>query len=334
MPLDCIPNIYQIFIESNNNMSDEEFETALLQSRKFIEEIYLNDEKLYFCSFSAKTIIYKGLMLPSDIKNFYIDLQSKQFTSSICVFHQRFSTNTSPRWHLAQPFRLLAHNGEINAIRGNRNWSRARSNIFETTNIPKIQKFKQIVNETGSDSSALDNMLEILVSGGINILKSIRMIIPPAWQNAQIIDPDVRSFHEYNSMHMEPWDGPAGIVMSDGKWAICVLDRNGLRPARYQIDNLNNITIASETGVNPVHDENIKSKRRISPGGLLAINTENSEILSEKDVDSALKNGATYRRWLKDNAIYIESSLDKYEGPDLKKLVQKNLKYLQNFFTL
>jgi len=333
--LDCIPNIYQIFIESNNsNMSDEEFETALLQSRKFIEEIYLNDEKLYFCSFSAKTIIYKGLMLPSDIKNFYIDLQSKQFTSSICVFHQRFSTNTSPRWHLAQPFRLLAHNGEINAIRGNRNWSRARSNIFETTKIPKIQNFKQIVNEKGSDSSALDNMLEILVSGGINILKSIRMIIPPAWQNAQIIDPDVRSFHEYNSMHMEPWDGPAGIVMSDGKWAICVLDRNGLRPARYQIDNLNNITIASETGVNPVHDENIKSKGRISPGGLLAINTENSEVLTEEDVDSALKNGATYRRWLKDNAIYIESSLDTYEGPGLKKISSEEFKISSKLFLL
>jgi len=333
--LDCIPNIYQIFIESNNNnMSDEEFETALLQSRKFIEEIYLNDEKLYFCSFSAKTIIYKGLMLPSDIKNFYIDIQSKQFTSSICVFHQRFSTNTSPRWYLAQPFRLLAHNGEINAIRGNRNWCRARSNIFETTKIPKIQKFKQIVNETGSDSSALDNMLEILVSGGINILKSIRMIIPPAWQNAQIIDPDVRSFHEYNSMHMEPWDGPAGIVMSDGKWAICVLDRNGLRPARFQIDNLNNITIASETGVNPVHDENVKSKGRISPGGLLAINTENSEILSEEDVDSALKNGATYRRWLKDNAIYIESSLDKYEGPGLKKISSEEFKISSKLFLL
>ena len=332
--LDCIPNIYQIFIESNKNMSDEEFETALLQSRKFIEEIHLNDEKLYFCSFSSKTIIYKGLMLPSDIENFYIDLQSKRFTSSICVFHQRFSTNTSPRWYLAQPFRLLAHNGEINAIRGNRNWSRARSNNFETINIPKIQQFKQIVNETGSDSSALDNMLEILVSGGINILKSIRMIIPPAWQNAQLIDPDVRSFHEYNSMHMEPWDGPAGIVMSDGKWAICVLDRNGLRPARYQIDNLNNITIASETGVNPVHDENIKSKGRISPGGLLAINTENSEILSGEDVDNALKNGATYRRWLKDNAIYIESSLDKYEGPGLKKISSEEFKISSKLFLL
>ena len=333
--LDCIPNIYQIFIESKNNtMSDEEFETALLQSRKFIEEIYLNDEKLYFCSFSAKTIVYKGLMLPSDIENFYIDLQSNQFTSSICVFHQRFSTNTSPRWHLAQPFRLLAHNGEINAIRGNRNWSHARSNIFETPQIPKIQKFKQIVNETGSDSSALDNMLEILVSGGINILKSIRMIIPPAWQNAQLIDPDVRSFHEYNSMHMEPWDGPAGIVMSDGKWAICFLDRNGLRPARYQIDIFNNITIASETGVNPVHNENIKSKGRISPGGLIAINTENSEILSEEDIDNALKNGATYRKWLKDNAIYIESSLDKYEGPGLKKISSEDFKICSKLFLL
>tara|TARA_B100000575_G_scaffold72843_1_gene56637 strand:- start:6049 stop:10557 length:4509 start_codon:yes stop_codon:yes gene_type:complete len=319
--LECMPNIYQIFIEAKDpSMSDIKFETALLQSRKFIEEIYLDDEKLYFCSFSSKTIVYKGLMLPRDIDNFYIDFQSKDFRSSICVFHQRFSTNTSPRWHLAQPFRLLAHNGEINAIRGNRNWSRARSNIFDSSLIPKIQKFKQIVNETGSDSSALDNMLEILVSGGINIFKSIRMLLPPAWQNAQLIDPDVRSFHEYNSMHMEPWDGPAGIVMSDGKLAICVLDRNGLRPARYQIDKLGNITIASETGVNPINNENIISKGRITPGGLLAVDTENAEVLTDKEIDNELKNRAPYRKWLKENAIYVESSLDKYEGPGLKKI--------------
>ena len=144
-------------------MSNINFETALLQSRKFIEEIYLEDEKLYFCSFSTKTIIYKGLMLPKDIENFYIDFQSNTFKSSICVFHQRFSTNTSPKWHLAQPFRLLAHNNEINAIRGNRNWSKARSNIFKTPLIPKIHKFKQIVNETGSDSlKCLDNMINFI----------------------------------------------------------------------------------------------------------------------------------------------------------------------------
>ena len=333
--LDCIPNIYQIFLEPIKiNMSDSEFETALLQSRKFIEEIYLDDEKLYFCSLSTKTIIYKGLMLPKDIESFYIDFQSKIFKSSICVFHQRFSTNTSPKWHLAQPFRLLAHNGEINAIRGNRNWSKARSNIFVTPNIPKIQKFKQIVNETGSDSSALDNMFEILVTGGINIFKSIRMLLPPAWQNAQLLDPDIRSFHEYNSMHMEPWDGPAGIVMSDGKWAICVLDRNGLRPARYQIDKFNNITIASETGVNPVAEKDIVSKGRLSPGGMLAVDTYASNIFSEKDIDKNLKRQAPYRQWLKKNAIYVESSLDKYEGPGLKKITSKDFNISSKLFLL
>ena len=333
--LDCIPNIYQIFVESKDpRMTNINFETALLQSRKFIEEIYLEDEKLYFCSFSTKTIIYKGLMLPNDIENFYIDFQSKHFKSSICVFHQRFSTNTSPKWHLAQPFRLLAHNGEINAIRGNRNWSKARSNIFKTPLIPKIQKFKQIVNETGSDSSALDNMIEILVSGGIDIFKSIRMVLPPAWQNAQLIDPDIKSFHEYNSMHMEPWDGPAGIVMSDGKWAICVLDRNGLRPARYQIDKFNNITIASETGVNPIDNDSVISKGRITPGGLLAINTENAKVFSEKEIDDVLKNKAPYRKWLKENAIYVESSLDKYEGPGLKKISSEEFKISSKLFLL
>ena len=283
---------------------------------------------------SSKTIIYKGLMLPSDINNFYLDLKSKHFKSSICVFHQRFSTNTSPRWHLAQPFRLLAHNGEINAIRGNRNWVKARSNLFETPLIPKIQKFKQIVNEDGSDSSALDNMIEVLVKGGVDIFKSIRMVLPPAWQNTQLLDPDVRGFHEYNSMHMEPWDGPAGIVMSDGEWAICVLDRNGLRPARFQIDNNKIITIASETGVKPVDEKNVTFKGRVSPGGMIAVNTKTGEIFSEKQIDDRLKNRAPYRDWLKENTIYIESSLDKYEGPGLKKIDSEKFNLLSKLFLL
>ena len=333
--LNCLPNIYQLFIESNDkNLSEDKFQTAILQARKLLEEIYLNDEKLYFCSMSSKTIIYKGLMLPSDINNFYLDLKSKHFKSSICVFHQRFSTNTSPRWHLAQPFRLLAHNGEINAIRGNRNWVKARSNLFETPLIPKIQKFKQIVNEDGSDSSALDNMIEVLVKGGVDIFKSIRMVLPPAWQNTQLLDPDVRGFHEYNSMHMEPWDGPAGIVMSDGEWAICVLDRNGLRPARFQIDNNKIITIASETGVKPVDEKNVTFKGRVSPGGMIAVNTKTGEIFSEKQIDDRLKNRAPYRDWLKENTIYIESSLDKYEGPGLKKIDSEKFNLLSKLFLL
>ena len=333
--LDCLPNIYQLFIESNDkNLSEDKFQTAILQARKFIEEIYLDDEKLYFCSMSSKTIIYKGLMLPSDINNFYLDLKSKHFKSSICVFHQRFSTNTSPRWHLAQPFRLLAHNGEINAIRGNRNWVKARSNLFKTPLIPKIQKFKQIVNEDGSDSSALDNMIEVLVKGGVDIFKSIRMVLPPAWQNTQLLDPDVRGFHEYNSMHMEPWDGPAGIVMSDGEWAICVLDRNGLRPARFQIDNNKVITIASETGVRPLDEKNVTFKGRVSPGGMIAVNTKTGEIFSEKQIDDRLKNRAPYRDWLKENTIYVESSLDKYEGPGLKKIDSEQFNVSSKLFLL
>jgi glutamate synthase (NADPH/NADH) large chain len=333
--LDCLPNIYQLFIESiDKNLSEDKFQTAILQARKLIEEIYLDDEKLYFCSMSSKTIIYKGLMLPSDINNFYLDLKSKYFKSSICVFHQRFSTNTSPRWHLAQPFRLLAHNGEINAIRGNRNWVKARSNLFKTPLIPKIQNFKQIVNEDGSDSSALDNMIEVLVKGGIDIFKTIRMVLPPAWQNTQLLDPDVRGFHEYNSMHMEPWDGPAGIVMSDGEWAICVLDRNGLRPARFQIDNNKVITIASETGVRPLDEKNVTFKGRVSPGGMIAVNTKTGEIFSEKQIDDRLKNRAPYRDWLKENTIYVESSLDKYEGPGLKKIDSEQFNVSSKLFLL
>jgi glutamate synthase (NADPH/NADH) large chain len=325
----CLPEIFQLFIKpTEKDFNQEVFETGLIQARKYIEEIYMDDEKLYVCSMSSKTVVYKGLMLPNAIKEFYLDLNQENFRASTCVFHQRFSTNTSPRWHLAQPFRLLAHNGEINAIRGNRNWVKARSSKFKTPLIPKIQKFKQLVNETGSDSSSLDNMIELLVKGGVDIFRAIRMVLPPAWQNIQTLDPDVRGFHEYNSMHMEPWDGPAGIVMADGKWALCVLDRNGLRPARFQLDKDNIITIASETGVNPVNESDIIQKGRVAPGGMLAIDTSKGRIYDESAIDDELKQKYPYRKWLKENAIYIESRLDSYEGPGLKKFEAS--KFLQS----
>src|SRR6056300_170673 len=327
--LESLPKINQIFITPiSKDFNKERFESCLLQARKKIEELHNNDEKLYICSMSSQTIVYKGLMLPDAISKFYEDLSKKSFTAKICLFHQRFSTNTQPRWHLAQPFRLLAHNGEINAIRGNRNWVKARSSKFLTPFIPKIQKFKQLVNETGSDSSSLDNMIELLVKGGVDIFRAIRMVLPPAWQNIQTLDPDVRGFHEYNSMHMEPWDGPAGIVMADGKWALCVLDRNGLRPARYQILTNGMITVASETGIYPVADEDIVKKGRVKPGGMLAIDTSKGMIFDETSIDNNLKQKFPYRKWLKENAIYIESRLDSYEGPGLKKF--EPTKFLQS----
>jgi glutamate synthase (NADPH/NADH) large chain len=332
--LDCLPNIYQLFISSKNKLKEDLFESALLQARKFIEVIFDDDEKLYFCSMSSKTIVYKGLMLPDAIDLFYKDLQKNNFTASICVFHQRFSTNTSPKWYLAQPFRLLAHNGEINAIRGNRNWAKARKSKFITPLIPKLSKFKYLINETGSDSSSLDNMMELLEKGGMNIFRAIRMVLPPAWQNGQILDAEIKSFHEYNSMHMEAWDGPAGIVMTDGKWAICVLDRNGLRPARFQIDEEGLITVASETGVNPTNESSIISKGRVKPGGILAINTETGELHDESYIDDNLKVQKPYREWLKKHAFYIESSLNDFGGPGLKKISQSKFTTASKLFLL
>ena len=283
---------------------------------------------------SSQTIVYKGLMLPDAISKFYSDIAKKTFTAKICLFHQRFSTNTQPRWHLAQPFRLLAHNGEINAIRGNRNWVKARASKFSTPLIPGIGEFKSLVNETGSDSSALDNMIELLVKGGINFFRSIWMVLPPAWQNIHTMDPEVRAFHEYNSMHMEAWDGPAGIVMSDGEWAICVLDRNGLRPSRYQILKNGMITVASETGIYPVNDDEILQKGRLSPGGIFAVNSESGQILDQKIIDDKLKKNKPYRDWLKKSAIYLESTLDTFEGPGIKKIPHSDLIKSSKLFSL
>ena len=334
--LESLPKINQIFITPiSKDFNKETFESCLLQARKKIEELHNNnDEEFYICSMSSQTIVYKGLMLPDEISKFYTDIAKKSFTAKVCLFHQRFSTNTQPRWHLAQPFRLLAHNGEINAIRGNRNWVKARTSKFSTPLIPGISQFKLLVNETGSDSSALDNMIELLVKGGINFFRSIRMVLPPAWQNIHTMDPEVRAFHEYNSMHMEAWDGPAGIVMSDGEWAICVLDRNGLRPARYQVLTNGMITVASETGIYPVADEEILQKGRIGPGGIFAVNTGSGEILDQKMIDEQLKQNKPYREWLRKSAIYLESTLDAFEGPGIKKIPHSEFIRSSKLFSL
>ena len=333
--LESLPNINQLFITpALKDFNREHFEACLLQARKKIEDIHNNDEKFYVCSMSSQTIVYKGLMLPDAISDFYLDIGKKSFKAKICLFHQRFSTNTQPRWHLAQPFRLLAHNGEINAIRGNRNWVKARASKFSTPLIPDISSFSSLVNETGSDSSALDNMVELLIKGGINFFRAIRMVLPPAWQNIHTMDPEIRAFHEYNSMHMEAWDGPAGVVMSDGQWAICVLDRNGLRPARYQVLHNGMICVASETGIYPTTEEEVLQKGRLSPGGIFAVNTETGEVLDQNTIDNQLKQQKPYREWLKKSAVYLESTLDAFEGPSIKKMPHADLITASKLFSL
>lgn len=309
------PFVSQFFLDLTHVTSEEE-NKRLYVVRKKIEK-QLCDHELFYCgSLSSKTIVYKGLFLPNDIEKFYLDLQDPTFEASICVFHQRFSTNTQPQWSLAQPFRFLAHNGEINTIRGNRQWAKARLPILKSPLLPELSELGVIVSESGSDSQSLDNMLEYLVAGGMNICRALRLLIPPAWQNVEIIDPDLRAFYEYQSMHMEPWDGPAGIVLTDGDVAICALDRNGLRPARWVETRNGWITVASEIGVWGYHPDDIIKMGRVRPGDIFAIDTKEHRIFSADDVDQSLVKRNPYRAWLRDHSIRIESRLESVKTKD------------------
>jgi glutamate synthase (NADPH/NADH) large chain len=253
-------------------------------------------------------IAYKGLVMPENLPVFYKDLHNPAMESALAVFHQRFSTNTWPQWRLAQPFRYLAHNGEINTIQGNRNWSVARGHKFETPRLP-MADVRPLVSMTGSDSNSLDNMLEALLAGGMDIFRAMRLLIPPAWQNVNAMDPDLRAFYEYNSMHMEPWDGPAGIVLTDGRYAACSMDRNGLRPARWVITRDRHITLASEIGVYDYEPADVVSKGRLKPGEMVAVDTDNGELLLPMDIDNHLKNANPYKKWMSKYALRLESKL-------------------------
>ena len=307
--LEKMPVIEQVFLEAEE-MSQEEIAARLFMIRRRVEKAVAEEDGFYICSLSDRVISYKGLVMPSDLEHFYPDLGDPELETAICVFHQRFSTNTLPKWPLAQPFRMLAHNGEINTIEGNRNWSKARTPKLSSTLLPDLHTVTPLVNESGSDSSSLDNMLELLVTGGVDLPKALRMLIPPAWQNIEDIDPDLKAFYQYHAMHMEPWDGPAGIVLTDGRYACCVLDRNGLRPARWVTTTDGFITLASEVGTYHYEPETVVAKGRVGPGQILVIDTASGEVLHTKDIDNQLKTSKPYKRWLRDNARHIEASYD------------------------
>ncbi len=304
------PVIEQLFIGAAPDLVGAGLEARLFVTRRFIENALAEYPDFYVASFSSKVISYKGLMMPVDLTGFYPDLADPRMAASICVFHQRFSTNTLPRWPLAQPFRMLAHNGEINTILGNRNWSEARRTKFVSDAFGvDIESLSPLVNRIGSDSSSLDNMLELLTVGGVDLYRAVRMLVPPAWQNVETMDADLRAFYEYNSMHMEPWDGPAGLVLTDGDQAVCMLDRNGLRPARYVLTRDDFITVASEIGTYAYRDDDVVEKGRVGPGQMLAIDTVAGEILHTVDIDNRLKQGQPYKKWLQEHAIRIEGEL-------------------------
>jgi glutamate synthase (NADPH/NADH) large chain len=307
--LKSLPQIEQVFVNAPDEMTEDRFERHLYIARRVCEKVIEpQDEMFYIPSLSSRVISYKGLVMPANLPVFYKDLSEGELESALCVFHQRFSTNTWPQWRLAQPFRYLAHNGEINTIQGNRNWSVARGHKFETDELP-MDKVRPLVSMTGSDSNSLDNMLEALMAGGMDIFRAMRLLIPPAWQNVETMDPDLKAFYEFNSMHMEPWDGPAGIVMTDGMHAACSMDRNGLRPARWVITKDRHITLASEIGVYDYNPEDVVMKGRLKPGQMIAANTETGELLLPQDIDTMLKTRQPYKKWLSKNIVRLESRL-------------------------
>ncbi|MBP6384511.1 MAG: glutamate synthase large subunit, partial [Aeromonas sp.] len=292
-----LPSIEQVFVNAPPGWVDKDLERRLYIVRRRIEK-RISDDYFYVVSLSNLVTVYKGLCMPVDLPHFYLDLADIRLQSAICVFHQRFSTNTSPRWPLAQPFRYLAHNGEINTIAGNRQWAKARSYKFATPLIPDLQEAAPFVNTTGSDSSSLDNMLDLFLAGGMDLFRAMRLLIPPAWQKHPNMDDDLRAFYDFNSMHMEPWDGPAGIVMTDGRYATCALDRNGLRPARYVITKDKFITLASEVGTWDYTPDEVLEKGRVGPGELFVVDTSNGKVWTSFEIDDDLKSRHTYKQWM------------------------------------
>ena len=296
-----LPQFVQVFVSAPEGWRPNDLERRLYIARRRIEKQLQQDKDFYIASLSGLVTVYKGLMMPEDLPNFYLDLADMRMTTAICVFHQRFSTNTQPRWPLAQPFRYLAHNGEINTITGNRQWARARAYKFASPLLPDLQTAAPFVNESGSDSSSLDNMLELFLAGGMDLFRAMRMLVPPAWQKNRAMDEDLRAFYDFNSMHMEPWDGPAGIVMSDGRFAACNLDRNGLRPARYVLTQDGFITLASEVGIWDYAADEVVEKGRVGPGELMVIDTLHGKVWHSDEIDQDLKARHPYKQWLEQN---------------------------------
>jgi glutamate synthase (NADPH/NADH) large chain len=308
--LKTLPRIEQVFVNCRLDIDEASFNRKLFLARRRTEKaLEKKDPVFYMPSLSAATLVYKGMVMPQHLTEFYPDLQDERLSTSVAVFHQRFSTNTLPQWRLAHPYRLLAHNGEINTIQGNRNWAVARGPLFRSPLLPDLSDIQPLVAMTGSDSQTLDNMLEVLLAGGLDVLHAMRLLVPPAWQTVDSIDSDLRAFYEYYATHMEPWDGPAGIVLTDGRYAACTLDRNGLRPARYVITRNRHLTIASETGVWDYTPEDVVRKGRLGPGEMIALDLSTGELLENRQIDDLLKSRHPYKTWLKKGVRYLETDL-------------------------
>src|SRR5437762_364067 len=334
------PFIRQVFIARGRSFKDDmAFERKLYVIRKrsanLIPQLPLLQARYwYVASLSYKTLVYKGMLLTEQVTPYFRDLEDPALESALALVHSRFSTNTFPSWNRAHPYRYLAHNGEINTLRGNINWMHARQAMFESELFgADIGKILPIINTDGSDSAMFDNCLELLVLGGRSLPHAVMMMIPEPWENHESMSPERRAFYEYHSCLMEPWDGPASIAFTDGVRIGAVLDRNGLRPSRYYVTKDDLVIMASEAGVLPVEPERVAIKGRLQPGRMFLVDTEEGRIVADEELKTSFARAHPYQEWLDKNHVLLENLPEPahVHEPDHKTVLQRQQAFCYTF---
>ena len=307
------PVIKQVFVGAGPGVADQlAFERRLYCVRKRtawgVRRAGLNDnnENFYACSLSSKTLIYKGQLMAPQLETYYLDLQDPNMVSALALAHSRYSTNTFPSWGRAQPFRYIAHNGEINTVRGNQNWMRARESMFESPLFEDINMILPVIAPGGSDSADFDQALEMLFLTGRSLPHAMMMMIPEPWSGHETMDDDKRGFYEFHASMMEPWDGPASIAFTDGETCGAVLDRNGLRPSRYYVTKDGLVIMASEVGVVPVEEANIEYKGRLQPGKMFLVDINEGRIISDEEIKAKVSTQKPYTKWVEENQVNLK----------------------------
>ena len=321
------PAIKQVFITGISDDKVDSFARTLYIIRKKIER-RVTHKDFYICSLSNTNIIYKGMLSSMQVRQYFPDLTNPYFTSGLALVHSRFSTNTFPTWSLAQPFRLLAHNGEINTIRGNRGWMQARESVLSSDTLGDIKQISPIIQSGMSDSASLDNVLEFFVMSGLSLPHAMSVLVPESFNDKNPISEDLKAFYEYHSILMEPWDGPAALLFSDGRFAGGMLDRNGLRPARYTITKNDTMVVASEVGVMDFDPTEIAEKGRLQPGKILLIDTQEGKIYYDGEIKQQLASEHPYRQWLSTNRIQLEKlKSGRHVDNHISDLLQKEMMF-------
>src|ERR1051325_2076763 len=317
-----LPDVLQLFVAGAGGQRGMVLERMVFCLRKRAE----HEAGVYFASLSCRTLVYKGMLSAPQVERFFPDLSDERYASDLALVHSRFSTNTFPSWPRAHPYRYIAHNGEINTLRGNINWMHARESLLACELFgPDIKKILPIIDETGSDSAMFDNVLEMLVMTGRSLPHAVMMMIPEPWSGDPTMSPERRAFYEFHSCLMEPWDGPASIAFTDGRQIGAVLDRNGLRPSRYYVTKDDMVIMASEAGVLPVEPERVAVKGRLQPGRMFLVDTEEGRIVADEELKAKFAKAHPYQEWLDQTHVLLKDLPDPphVREPDHKSVLQR-----------